>query len=362
MKTLAITGLFNPMGRHMGRLAASMSVRVLGIDVKPLTRPFPGVKFIQTDVRNPLLADLFKTEKVDTVLHCAFRWRLHSSDEGFDSNVLGALRLLEACETARVRKIVVPSSTFVYGAVADNPAFLCEESAFRGQPTYAYVRELREIETLINGYRRQQNGMIITVLRFANLLGGGLRSPLARYLALPAAPTLLGFEPRLQVLHYTDALRVLGQCLLQDHDGVFNIAADPPLPLYQLLALARTPPLPIVHPLAYRGLAMGRVLSQRSAALAAMPWDYLRYTWVADTGRMQDELDFRPTHDARQTVREFGESLWAYRRQHSKLFGTLAATRDDLSQVHGTCCRISRRLVQAASGLSGRHRSQEVNA
>lgn len=320
MKTLAITGLFSPLGRRMARLATSFGVRVLGIDIKPMTKPFPGVQFVETDIRNPLLAELFKSEKVDTVLHCAFRWRQRRIEEIFDSNVLGTMRLLGAAEIAGVRKFIIPSSTFVYGAQAENPAFIPEESEFKGRPFYAYVRELREIETFINGFRQQQPDMVITVLRFANILGGGLPTPLARYLALPAAPTLLGFEPRLQVIHHDDVLRVIGHCLTNDCDGVFNIAAPDPLPLYQLLALAGVPPLMILHPLAYQGFQWSRLFSRGVDHFVPIPWDFLRYSWVADTTRMGEILDFQPVFDAKTTVRQFGQTLRQHRYETNRAY------------------------------------------
>lgn len=364
IRTLAITGLFSPFGRQMARLAAAMGVRVLGIDIKPLTRPFPGVEFVQTDIRNPLLAELFKAEQVEAVLHCAFRWRLQRSEEIFDSNVVGTMHLLGACEMAGVRKFIMPSSTVVYGAVPGNPAFLSEYAGFAGRPHAAYVHELREIETFINGYRRQRPDMILTVLRFANVLGGSMRSPLARYLALPAAPVLLGFEPRLQVLHFNDALRALGQALQEDVNGIFNVAADPPLPLYQLLALAGVPPLPVAHPLAYAIGQLRQPLGRKADALLPLPWDYLRYSWVADTGHMHNDWGFQPAHDAHSTVREWGEALRRHRTQHNRLYARAASGWQTARRTQYTCRRVRqagwRRLRRATKAFLAPERSAEV--
>ena len=318
MKTLAITGLFSPLGRRMARLAKQFSVRVLGIDVKPMTRPFPGVEFVEADIRNPLLSELFKVEQVDTVLHCAFRWRQRRTEQVFDSNVLGTMRLLGAASMAGVRKVVLPSSTVVYGAVADNPTFIDEKGDFTGRPEYAYVQELREIETFVNGFRRQQPDMVITSLRFANILGGGYPSPLAQYLALPAAPVLIGFDPMLQVIHHNDVLRALGHCIMNDHNGIYNIAAAPAMPLLKLLALAQTPPVPVFHLFAAKGMRWGRMFSKKVDGAVPLPWDYLRYSWTVSTDRMNDELDFAPLTDAESTVRDFGDALRAYRYETNR--------------------------------------------
>jgi UDP-glucose 4-epimerase len=293
---------------------------VLGIDVKPMTRPLSGVEFVEADIRNPLLSELFKVEKVDAIVHCAFRWRQRRAEEVFDSNVLGTMRLLGAASMAGVRKVVVPSSTVVYGAVADNPMFIDERDGFRGGPDYAYVQELREIETFINGFRRQQPDMVITTLRFANILGDGYPSPLARYLALPVAPVLIGFEPMLQVIHHDDVLRALGHCIMNDYNGIYNIAAAPAMPLLKLLALAQIPPAPLFHLFAAKGIRWARMFSKKVENAAPFPWDYLRYSWTVSTDRMSEELGFEPLRDAEATVHDFGEALRSYRYKHSRSY------------------------------------------
>lgn len=318
MKTVAITGLLSPLGRDLGRLASQFGLRVLGIDMKPLTKPFPGVEFVEADLRNPLIGELFKAERVETIVHCAFRWRRHHTDEVFDSNVMGTMRMLGAAALAGVRKVILPSTTLIYGAHPENPAFIAEENDFRGRPAYAYVREWREIETFVSGFRRQHPAMTITVLRFAHILGGEPVYPLARWLSLPTAPILLGFEPMFQVIHYDDVLRAIGHAILEDHNGTYNIAADPPLPLLKLLALARVPPLPLLHPLAYR-LGGGR-LPYRASELTPLPWDYLRYGCVGDTTRMREELGFMPTVDAETTVRRFAEALHEHRYKTNQAY------------------------------------------
>jgi UDP-glucose 4-epimerase len=231
---------------------------------------------------------------------------------------------LGAAALAGVRKLILPSSTVVYGASPEHPAFLDEDNAFAGRPSYAYVRELREIENFVNGFRRQQSEMVITSLRFANILGGGMASPLAQLLSLPAAPVLLGFDPMFQVIHPDDVLAAVLHCLANDCAGVYNIAARPAMPLLKIMALAATPPLPILHPLAYLGFRSARLLSPTIYGLAPFPWDYLRYSWVAASERMSAEMGFEPSIDAETTVRQFGEAVRRQRYQDNAAYRFVA--------------------------------------
>jgi len=304
-QTLVVTGLLSPLGRSVARGAVDAGYRVLGVDTKPLTRPFPGVTFIQTDVRNELMPRLLEAEKVDAILHTAFRWRIRRSEKVFESNVMGTMKLMGAAALAGIKKVVIPSSTFVYGAHPAHPLFMTEETAFQGRPRYAYIRDLRDIETFINGFRRQYPEMTITVLRFANILGGSYRSPLARYLSRVAAPTLLGYDPLLQVIHRDDALRAIKQVLLETHNGVYNIAAPKPLPLSKMLRLCGTPGIPLLHPVAYKAYKWTRMVVRQADALVPLPWDYLRYSWTVSTEKGERAWGFAPEYDSESTIRAF---------------------------------------------------------
>ncbi len=309
MKTLVVTGLFSPLGTAVAQWAVEAGYRVLGVDSKAMTRPFPGVEFIHADIRNPLFPELLKAERVSVIFHSAFRWRVRRSETIFESNVMGAMKLMGAAALAKVKKVVVPSSTFVYGASASNPYFMTENTEFQGRSNYAYVRELRDVETFLSGFRRQHHEMTITVLRYANILGREYASPLARYLSLPVIPTLMGYDPLLQVLHFDDAVAAAIEALNKKHPGVYNVAASPPLPLMKIIRLAGVHSVPILHPFAYFGQNLGSMVIRKSADLLPIHWDYLRYPWTVSTEKIEQEWGFSPTFDAETTVKTFADEL-----------------------------------------------------
>ncbi len=305
MKTLLITGVAGPMGRQIARLAADSGMRVLGMDVMPLPRPAPGLTFIQSDIRNPLLGDFIKAERVDTILHGAFRWRKRQGEAIFENNVLGTAKLLEAAAKAQVEHVIFPSSSFIYGPGALGAS---EETPFQVRSRYAFVRHLRSIELLLSGFRRQTPDTILTVLRFAHILGGGYPSPLARYLALPVAPTLSGHNPLMQVLHFDDAILTLFQTLLERPEGVFNIAAPEPQALYAMLNACQTPRTN-VPALAVKGLRWMPGVGPKTKTILPLPWEYLRDSLTMTTQKAVKDLGFEPTHSGEETVKIFAENL-----------------------------------------------------
>jgi len=313
MSTLLITGVAGPLGRQMARLAADAGMRVLGVDVAPLARPLPDITFIQSDVRNPLLADFMKAEGVNAILHAAFRWRQRRGEAVFENNVLGTAKLLEAAVRAKVEHIIFPSSILVYGPGAIQAS---EEVTFQVRSRYAFIRHLRSIEILFEGFRSQAAGVTLTVLRFGHILGGGYPSPLARYLALPVAPTLQGHNPLMQVLHFDDAILILMQTLLERPNGIYNITAPEPQALYAMLDRCHTPHTPL-SPLLIEGARWLPGIGPRTKTILPLPWEYLRDSLTVDVGKAVQTLGFEPVHPGEDVVRAFARELNDQRKHAS---------------------------------------------
>ncbi len=127
-----------------------------------------------------------------------------------ETNVIGTMQLLGGCQKCpTVRRVVVRSSTSVYGSAPRDPAVFTETTPPKSLP----ARRLREGRQRGRGYvrafARRRPDVAVCVLRFANILGPEADSPLAEYFSLPVLPTVLGHDPRLQFVHEDDVLDVL---------------------------------------------------------------------------------------------------------------------------------------------------------
>lgn len=288
-RVVLVTGVAGYWGGRLAReLLADGSCRVVGLDREPPAEAIVGLDFIQADFRDPLLTELLTVLGVDTVCHLAFRETSRHSEEAFDLNVMGAMKLFGACAAAGVQTIVYKSSTQLYGAYPDNPAHLKEEHPLRADKQFAYNRYRLEMEAFCNGFTRQHKGIRLAVLRFAGIVGPTADTSFTRYLGRGEAPTLLGFNPMMQVIHEDDVVAALAHAALTEADGIFNVAAEPPIPLKRLLALAGVRPLPLLHLIAYVPS-----LNPYRRRMSLGP-DYLRYRWTVDVTRMTDALGFTP--------------------------------------------------------------------
>ncbi|MCA0351244.1 MAG: NAD-dependent epimerase/dehydratase family protein [Chloroflexi bacterium] len=315
-RTVLITGAAGRWGRRLARqLAKFPIVRVIGLDITPPERPIDGVEYIQADLRNPLLVELLRTEKVEGILHMVFTSGLSggrgllSPEDAFQTNVMGTMEVLAAANAADVKQVVIKSTTMVYGAHVDNPLYLHENAPLRGTDGKPLLRHRYEIERFIADFRRN-HAMNIAVLRFPGIVGASGASSTMRYLGQPTPPTLLGFDPLMQIVHEADVIGSLLHALVAEANGVFNVAADGVMPLSQMIRRVGRQPLPIFHPLAY---AAGRFSFVRHNRLAnqIMPFelDYLRFPWVADTTAMRGELNYEPRHTAEEALDAFRSSL-----------------------------------------------------
>jgi UDP-glucose 4-epimerase len=84
-RVVLVTGVAGYWGaRVAARLEAEGAVHVIGLDAQQPAGGRNSLDFILADVRNPLLAELLKVERVDTVCHLAFThstWRSESTFE-----------------------------------------------------------------------------------------------------------------------------------------------------------------------------------------------------------------------------------------------------------------------------------------
>jgi UDP-glucose 4-epimerase len=206
-------------------------------------------------------------------------------------NVIGTMQLLAACQKApSVRKLVVKSTAAVYGSSPRDPALFTEDVEPRRLPRSGYAKDAVEVEGYVRGFGRRRPDVTLSLLRFTNFIGPTIDTPLTRYLSLPVVPTVLGFDPRIQLCHEDDGIEVLRRSVLEEHPGIYNVGGPGVLLLSQALRRLGRPTVPVPSPAvslvahAFRGaglvdfspeqmryLAHGRVVDGSRLA-AALRW------------------------------------------------------------------------------------------
>src|ERR671923_221411 len=250
-----ITGISGHLaGRLARRLEEDPGVDYLaGVDLDEPTVDLERTEYVRADIRNPLVVKVLQTTEVDTVVHLSLlatplgaggRTRMK------EINVIGTMQLLGASQRAEtVRKVVMKSTTAVYGADPRDPALFTEDMSARSEPRGGYTEDALEAERYARSFARRRPDVALTLLRFANFIGPRIETPFTRYLSFPVVPTPMGFDPRLQFLHEDDAVEVLYRAVRQDHPGVFNAAAEGIVFLSQAIRLLGRASVPVIVPL-----------------------------------------------------------------------------------------------------------------
>ncbi|MBA2638619.1 MAG: NAD-dependent epimerase/dehydratase family protein [Nocardioidaceae bacterium] len=309
-RVVLVTGAATPLGAETARrLVDDAAVaRVVAVDVVPPAADLGGARFVRADLRNPVMAELLGVEGVDTVLHLTVAEPpARAGSSRGERNVIGTMQLLAACQRAAgVRSLVLSSSTGVYGASPRDPAVFTEDTVARQLPRTGYAKDCAENEGYLRGFARRRPDVAITVLRCADLLGAGVDGPLARYLRLPVVPTVLGFDPRLQVLHPDDAAAALARATVNDLEGTYNLAGDGAVTLSQLVRRLGRPSLPVPRGVGLLGQAMRRVAG---AALPADEAALLTYGRVVDTTALKERFGLAPRWSTPAAVADFGSFI-----------------------------------------------------
>ena len=310
-KRVLITGLATFWG---GRVAQALeqdpSVDVIvGLDRYEPTVQLERTEYVRSDESYSILARIVKAARIDTIVHTflVVDSTLMSSKTMHEINVIGTMNLFAAASApgSTVRTVVVKSSTLVYGASPKDPVWFSEESRRAEAPRSMVERSLLEVEGYVRDFAVDNPHVTVAMLRFSNVLGPDITTPLAKALELPFVPAMFGFDPRFQFVHETDVVRAMLYVLDHQVQGIYNVAGDGLLPWSEVAAICgkRTVPLPPIGTSLLTG-PMRRLGVELPPELI----DLLRHGRGVDNRRLKRAgFDYRFTSAG--TVADFVEAL-----------------------------------------------------
>ncbi|HVM00021.1 MAG TPA: NAD-dependent epimerase/dehydratase family protein [Egibacteraceae bacterium] len=307
-RRVLITGIAGVLASRLAtRLAADDGVGyVAGVDLREPPEDLDGVEFIRADLRSPLVAKVVESTQVDTIVHLhvvATPRAAGGRARMKEHNIIGTMQLLGAAQRApALRKVVVTSTTAVYGSSPNDPALFKESAApDTGHPD-GYGKDAVEVESYARAFGRRREDVTLTILRFAELVGPRVDTPLTRYLALPVVPTVLGYDPRLQLCHEDDAVAVLERAVHGDHHGTTNVAGSGIVYLSQAVRIAGRVPVPVTMPFAH-GIAS--VVRRAQVDLGPEQLPLLMYGRVGDITRLRERFGYAPAYTTREALVDF---------------------------------------------------------
>jgi UDP-glucose 4-epimerase len=305
-RPILITGICGRLGRRLAR-RLHRERPVIGIDRRDFEGKPKDVQHYKFDIRRKKTQDVFRQQPLAAVVHLGIMHDPRASQADHHSwNVVGFQRMLEFAAQYDVPKVIVLSSSSVYGPRPDNPQFLSEDAPLLGGAAFSEIRDLIEVDMLAQSFFWKRPDIETVILRPAHILGSVKNAP-SNYLRLKAIPTLMGFDPMVQVIHQDDVVRAIARALRPGVRGIFNVAGPPPLPLSRLIALTGRPRLTVPHFLA--STIVQNLWRYRVTSFPAPELDHIRYVGMVDDRRARETLHFSPIHDIASTVRAIDSVL-----------------------------------------------------
>jgi UDP-glucose 4-epimerase len=267
-----------------------------------------GVLYRDLDLTRPAsdqwLLDMLREDGVETLCHFAFFTNpRRDKNYAHELESIGSLSVFAAAAAAGVKHVLLRSFTAVYGARGQNPNYVTEDKPLQPDLGLGWIRDKYEAEQHATAFAKRYPEMTFTTLRFASLFGPGVHTFYTRLFDHRVVPTLLGFDPLVQLLHPDDADAAIDAALERRRRGAFNVVPSRPIPIGTALHLAAKIPLAIAHPVAYVGADLAW-----AAGLVEAPGrflDYVRYSCMGDGEKARRELGFEARYSSRESLASY---------------------------------------------------------
>ncbi len=311
-RRVLITGLSTFWG---GRLAQALEADpdvdvIIGLDTKEPRVRLERTEYVRSDENYSILSRIVRATGVDTIAHTflVVDSTSMSSRAMHEINVIGTMNLLAAASAAgsTVRTVVVKSAALVYGCGPKDPYWFRETDKRVSSPHTRVERSLLEVESYVRDFARDNPHVSLSLLRFCNVIGPDITTPLISALRLPFVPKVAGFDPRFQLVHEDDVVAAILFALSEQLAGIFNVAGDGALPWSEIMAIAgkRGIPMPPM------GITTATAPLRRLGLVDLAPEliDLLKYGRGLDNRRFK-QVGFRYQHTTAGAVEAFVEAL-----------------------------------------------------
>ena len=265
-----------------------------------------GVIYLEQDVRDPALRRHLAAHAIDTVVHLASivtPGKQSNREFEYSVDVLGTRNVLEACVSQGVQHLVVSSSGAAYGYHADNPAWLVESDALRGNEAFAYAHHKRLVEEMLAEYRVHAPQLLQTVFRIGTILGEAVDNQITALFEKPRLLAIRGSDSPFVFIWDTDVTGAMLHALQTRRAGCFNLAGDGALPVRAIARRLRKPVLNLPAWLLKSVLALGQTLGVSRYGPEQL--DFLRYRPVLLNTALKTVLGYVPCKTSSQVLDAF---------------------------------------------------------
>ena len=233
-----VTGSTGYLGSQvLAKLCQRQDTAIIALDLREPAQRLPNVNYQLADIRSSEVDSIVARYQPDVVVHLASivtPGKNSSREFEYSVDVGGSRNLLEACVRNKVRRIIVSSSGAAYGYHSDNPDWLKEGDAVRGNQTFAYSWHKRLVEEMLAEYRQQQPQLEQIILRIGTILGATVNNQITDLFKKPRLIAIRGSDSPFVFIHDQDVVGAILHGIDSSSTGIFNVAGDGKLSIFEI--------------------------------------------------------------------------------------------------------------------------------
>ncbi len=250
MRSVLVSGADTPLGHGVLEALRNREGvdRVVGVETAATSEWLDGVELVSFNADHRQLFDFISHHDIDTVIQCSLAPdRSGARPQPSEARVIETMRMGAAIahEGSPVRAWVVASSSDVY-PVSSHAPLMNREDAELDTREGTIAASLVEAEGYARGVAECTPHLNVSILRLQQLVGEGVRSPIASLLGQPILPNVIGYDAPLQVLAIEDAVGALVFAGEYELAGVYNVASAGVLRYSEARHVMGRPALPVL--------------------------------------------------------------------------------------------------------------------
>ncbi len=295
-RRVLVTGSSGYLGSQVvAALARRADLVTIALDLREPAQRLAGVAYELADIRAPEVDAIVARHSPDVVVHLASivtPGKNSSREFEYSVDVGGSRNLLQACVRHAVRRIIVSSSGAAYGYHVDNPAWLSESDALRGNQSFAYSWHKRLVEEMLGEYRQQQPQLEQVVLRIGTILGATVDNQITDLFKKPRLLAIRGSDSPFVFIHDQDVVGAILHGVDSPNSGIFNVAGDGKLSIFEIAA--RLNKRCLVLPAWLLKSALWLLHKLALTQYGPEQLDFLRYRPVLDNRQLKQQFGYVP--------------------------------------------------------------------
>jgi len=284
-----VTGAAGGLGRLVCRML-HRDYEVIAVDRRPFPDRPKDVNHLRVDVRRKSAQKEIRKQKPDVIVHLGVMHNPHKAGGAFHFNLEGTTQLLRLAEKIDVRKFVFLSTANLYGPSATSSGFMTEEAPLLAGGRSPEIRDLISLDMMVQSFFWKRPETETVILRPVHIIGPHLRNAPTTYLRKDNVPTLMGFDPMIQLIHESDVVRSIAAAVKKPARGVYNITGDSAAPLSRIVMARRKNQVPLPGPV-FKSFVK-RAFKVRLTNFPPSEIVHLKYSCLVDGSRAEKELGF----------------------------------------------------------------------